>query len=68
MVTAASFVARGNRVPWLFPWSSLLVLLLQGLQVRCQDQVSDRERANNSSTLQDFQGQEEHVNVQYYSC
>lgn len=35
-----SLVAGGNRVPGLFPWRALLVVGLEGLQVRCEDQIS----------------------------
>lgn len=35
-----SLVAGGDRVPGLFPWRALLVVGLEGLQVRCEDQIS----------------------------
>lgn len=37
-----SLVAKGNRVPQLFPGATIFVVLVQGLQVRCQDQTSER--------------------------
>lgn len=40
--TSKSLVAKGNRVPQLFPWATIFVVLVQGLQVRRQDQTSER--------------------------
>lgn len=40
--TSRSLVAKGNRVPQLFPWATIFVVLVQGLQVRRQDQTSER--------------------------
>lgn len=39
-----SLVAKGNGVPGLFPVTNIFVALVQRLQVRRQDQTSDRHR------------------------
>lgn len=40
--TSRSLVAKDNRVPQLFPWATIFVVLVQGLQMRRQDQTSER--------------------------
>lgn len=56
--TSRSLVAKGNGVPQVFPWATIFVVLVQGLQVRRQDQTSERHTYMVLvwNTLEDLQG------------